>query len=86
MFKCNWYFFNLQKRKEKGRVDLETVHTVEPADSYYTNEEVGIDGEYWPFLVGYHSDDDYTLFLLAVQSLERTDWILAIRQGNNRWN
>lgn len=70
-----------QKRKEKGRVELERVHTVEAAQSFFTNEEVGIEGDFHPFLVGYHQDEDYTLFLLALNNVDRIYWILDIRRG-----
>ncbi|KAJ8922493.1 hypothetical protein NQ315_007521 [Exocentrus adspersus] len=67
------------KRKEKGRIDLETVHTVEPAQSF-NKYEIGNQGDLWPFLVGYQSDDDYSLFLLAFKDSDRIDWILDIRK------
>ncbi|KAF7265510.1 hypothetical protein GWI33_021084 [Rhynchophorus ferrugineus] len=77
---------NAAKKKEKGRVELDRVHTIESAQCFFSNEEVGVDGELFPFLVGYHQDDDYTLFLLTIRSLDRVEWILAIREAcaNNK--
>lgn len=71
----------LQKRKEKGRVELERVHTIEEAQSVFSNEEVGIQGEFFPFLVGYHQEEDYTLFLLGSEELDRIGWIFSLRKG-----
>ncbi|ENN82671.1 hypothetical protein YQE_00955, partial [Dendroctonus ponderosae] len=68
------------KRKEKGRVELERVHTIEEAQSVFSNEEVGIQGEFFPFLVGYHQEEDYTLFLLGLEELDRIGWIFSIRK------
>lgn len=73
--------FDLQKRKEKGRVELERVHTIEEAQSVFSNEEVGIQGEFFPFLVGYHQEEDYTLFLLGSEELDRIGWIFSLRKG-----
>ncbi|CAG9762218.1 unnamed protein product [Ceutorhynchus assimilis] len=70
---------NEAKRKEKGRVDLDRVHTIEAAERFFSNEEVGIEGDFYPFLVSYHHDEDYTLFLLALRDFDRIYWILAIR-------
>ncbi|XP_018563801.1 tyrosine-protein kinase Btk29A [Anoplophora glabripennis] len=68
------------KRKERGRVDLETVHTVEPIE-HFGRDEISSQGNLWPFLVGYHqSNNDYSLFLLAFTDSDRIDWILDIRK------
>ncbi|XP_066254170.1 tyrosine-protein kinase Btk isoform X2 [Euwallacea similis] len=71
---------NEAKRKEKGRIELERVHTVEAAQTFFSKEEVGFEGEFYPFLVGYHQDEDYTLFLLALRDVDRVYWILAIKK------
>lgn len=71
-----------QKTREKGRIDLETVHTVEAALSFHIKE--GELKELCPFLVGYHNEKDYNLFLLAHNENDRFEWIVAIREGTFR--
>ncbi|CAG9823039.1 unnamed protein product [Phaedon cochleariae] len=77
----------LLKREEKGRILLETVHTVEIATNFFTKEEIGVSEEVWPFLLGYQvKGRDYLLFLCALRKEDRIDWILAIREAclNNK--
>jgi hypothetical protein len=71
----------LQKRKEKGRVTLTSVLSIEPAVLSASPEEIGVQGEFYPFQVGYVSDDHYTLYLVALKDAERNDWLLALRKG-----
>lgn len=73
------FLYLFQKSREKGRIDLNTVHTVETALTFHVKE--GESRELCPFLVGYHYEKDYNLFLLAHNENDRYDWILAIREG-----
>ncbi|KAJ3657749.1 hypothetical protein Zmor_009532 [Zophobas morio] len=72
---------NEQKRKEKGRVDLSAVHSIEAAVLSATPEEIGIQGDFYPFQLGYVSDDYYILYLVALNDPERTDWIQTLRRA-----
>jgi PH domain len=70
----------LQRRRERGHIDLSKVCVVETA-------QLAGDGEPTPpvgfaFQVGYsEGTQNYTLHLLAVREQERSDWIRAIRAG-----
>lgn len=69
-----------QKRKQKGRVVLESVHLVEAALLAGSAEENRPAGLAFAFQVGYQeSGQDYVLYLLAPTEKDRTDWILALR-------
>lgn len=71
-----------QKRKEKGRINLENVHCVEVALLTYTTEEVSPCTFSYPFQIGYtENGNDYVLYLIALNETDRTDWILALRTG-----
>jgi tyrosine-protein kinase Tec len=72
---------NEYKRKEKGRVTLTSVLSIEPAVLSASPEEIGVQGEFYPFQVGYVSDDHYTLYLVALKDAERNDWLLALRKA-----
>ncbi|EFA02156.1 tyrosine-protein kinase Btk isoform X1 [Tribolium castaneum] len=72
---------NESKRKEKGRIDLNSVYCIEPAVLSATPEETGIQGDFYPFQIGYVSDDHYILYLVAVKDCERSDWIQALRKA-----
>lgn len=76
-----------EKRKERGRIDTETIHTVEQAQLGDVSKQLpGGDGERspkgyrYPFQVGYKEQaTDYTLYLVAGKHTERAQWINAIR-------
>ncbi|XP_045478600.1 tyrosine-protein kinase Btk29A isoform X2 [Harmonia axyridis] len=76
-----YYDNNEAKRKERGRVELQQVHSIEAALVVVNPEEIGCKGELFAFQIGYQSDNDYTLYLLAFKDEDRVDWILALRQG-----
>ncbi|KAF2880984.1 hypothetical protein ILUMI_25200 [Ignelater luminosus] len=90
-YKQRWFVLNRKfliyydndsedKRKEKGRVDLENVHSVEAILLSSSIEENRPQGISYPFQVGYQEyNQDYALHLLASTPKERTDWILALR-------
>ncbi|KAL3266721.1 hypothetical protein HHI36_010882 [Cryptolaemus montrouzieri] len=69
------------KRKEKGRVELQQIHSIEAALVASNSEEIGLQGELFAFQIGYQADNDYTLYLLAFKDEDRIDWILALRQA-----
>lgn len=72
----------LQKRKEKGRINLENVRCVEVA--LLTTEEVSNTGATYsyPFQIGYsEGGNEYILYLIALNETDRADWILALRNG-----
>lgn len=60
---------------------LTSVLSIEPAVLSASPEEIGVQGEFYPFQVGYVSDDHYTLYLVALKDAERNDWLLALRKG-----
>jgi PH domain len=70
----------LQRRRERGHIDLSKVCVVETA-------QLAGDGEPTPpvgfaFQVGYSEGaQSYTLHLLATREQDRSDWIRAIRAG-----
>lgn len=57
------------------------MHSIEAALVSSSSEEIGFQGELFAFQIGYQSDNDYTLYLLAFKDEDRVDWILALRQG-----
>ncbi|XP_058809578.1 tyrosine-protein kinase Btk29A-like, partial [Phymastichus coffea] len=83
----------LQRRKERGRIAVESVHVVEQATLGSGGLEVaGSDSSGGnggggggvppglPFQVGYReAGQEYTLYLVAAREQDRADWIRAIR-------
>ncbi|KAG4080691.1 hypothetical protein HA402_013221 [Bradysia odoriphaga] len=78
---------NVEKRKERGRISIKGVRLVEPAvlnsDGGDSSAPVG-----FSFQIGYCESDDqltgrslpqYTLYLVAANEKERSEWIAAIR-------
>ncbi|RZF38658.1 hypothetical protein LSTR_LSTR003464 [Laodelphax striatellus] len=80
---------NEQRRKERGRIALAQVQVIEVADlggGAASQEGGSQDGSSQPasagapLQVGYSdASQEYTLYLIAVTDLERTDWIAALR-------
>lgn len=77
---------DLDKRRERGRVSITGVRLVEPANLNTDGDSTVPDG--FAFQIGYcemdaqspgRSTPQYTLYLLAPNEKERTDWIRAIR-------
>ena len=64
-------------------MDLSAVHSIEAAVLSATPEEIGIQGDFYPFQLGYVSDDYYILYLVALNDPERTDWIQTLRRGKS---
>lgn len=62
-------------------MDLSTVHSIETAFLPASAEEIGVQGDFYPFQIGYLADDDYILYLIALKDVDRTDWILTLRKG-----
>lgn len=58
------------------------MHSIETAVLLSTSEELGIQGEFYPFQIGYVSDDSYVLYLVALKDAERSAWIQTLRKGN----
>lgn len=85
----------LQRRKERGRIAVESVHVVETASlGSNTATEVasnndsstgGVGGGVppgLPFQIGYReAGQEYTLYLVAAREEDRAEWIQAIRAG-----
>ncbi|KAG5332208.1 BTKL kinase, partial [Acromyrmex heyeri] len=85
----------LQRRKERGRIAVESVHVVETASlgnggSAVSDVAGGGGGDAagggggipsgLPFQVGYReAGQEYTLYLLAAREQDRAEWIRAIR-------
>lgn len=79
-----WKTFFVQKRKERGRVELESVHSVEISYLDQLEENGGglPPGPSFPFQLGYsEAEDDYVLYLLAQKDNDRTEWISTLRKG-----
>lgn len=77
-------YFCVQKRKERGRVEIESVHSVEISHLDQLEENGGglPPGPSFPFQVGYsESEDDYVLYLLAQKDKDRAEWISTLRKG-----
>ncbi|XP_076223812.1 tyrosine-protein kinase Btk29A isoform X4 [Nomia melanderi] len=85
-----------ERRKERGRIAVESVHVVETASlgsnagggvgSEVAGSEAGTGGggipPGLPFQVGYReAGQEYTLYLLAAREQDRAEWIRAIRAG-----
>ncbi|XP_047989997.1 tyrosine-protein kinase Btk29A isoform X8 [Leguminivora glycinivorella] len=74
-----------EKRKERGRIETEAIHTVEQAELGELGKQVPEgDGDSplfrYPFQVGYtERGTDYTLYLVAGSNAERVQWINSIR-------
>ncbi|CAG4940988.1 unnamed protein product [Colias eurytheme] len=81
-----YYDSDGQKRKERGRISTETIHTVEQAQLGELSKQLP-DGDNeksptyrYPFQVGYtEQNTDYTLYLAAREHSERLSWIHDIR-------
>nr|XP_050854730.1 tyrosine-protein kinase Btk29A isoform X2 [Vespula vulgaris] len=72
-----YYDSDGERRKERGRIAIETVHVVETANlgSSGGNVPPGL-----PFQIGYReAGQEYTLYLLAAREQDRSEWIRAIR-------
>ncbi|KAK4886423.1 hypothetical protein RN001_002694 [Aquatica leii] len=71
---------NEDKRKAKGRIELENVHSVEgsnPTANYIEENRLQTDCS---FQIGYQeSGQDYILYLQVGTAKERAEWVLAIR-------
>ncbi|XP_038213045.1 tyrosine-protein kinase Btk29A isoform X1 [Zerene cesonia] len=81
-----YYDSDGQKRKERGRISTETIHTVEQAQLGELSKQLPEgDNEKspayrYPFQVGYtEQNTDYTLYLAAREHSERLNWIHDIR-------
>ncbi|XP_063379679.1 tyrosine-protein kinase Btk [Cydia fagiglandana] len=74
-----------EKRKERGRIETEAIHTVEQAELGELCKQLPeSDGDgalfRYPFQVGYtERGTDYTLYLVAGSNAERVQWINSIR-------
>ncbi|XP_063616082.1 tyrosine-protein kinase Btk [Cydia splendana] len=74
-----------EKRKERGRIETEAIHTVEQAELGELCKQLPeSDGDSalfrYPFQVGYtERGTDYTLYLVAGSNAERVQWINSIR-------
>lgn len=61
---------------------MESVQCVEVALLTYTTEEVSTGSFSYPFQIGYlEGGTEYTLYLIASNETDRTDWIVALRTG-----
>ncbi|KAJ0179393.1 hypothetical protein K1T71_005105 [Dendrolimus kikuchii] len=81
-----YYELDGERRKERGRISTETIHTVEQAELGELSKQIPeSDNEKspvyrYPFQVGYtEQNTDYTLYLVASDQIERHDWIHTIR-------
>ncbi|KAM3968137.1 tyrosine-protein kinase Btk29A isoform 1-T1 [Aphomia sociella] len=75
-----------EKRRERGRIETDSIHTVEQAQlGEYSKQIPDGEGEKspgyrYPFQVGYtEQNNDYTLYLVASDHAERLQWIHGIR-------
>ncbi|KAJ6649500.1 Tyrosine-protein kinase Btk29A [Pseudolycoriella hygida] len=77
---------SLTKRRERGRISIKGVRLVEPAVLNSDGDSSAPDG--FSFQIGYCETDDqltvrslpqYTLYLVAANEKERTEWIAALR-------
>ncbi|XP_072941985.1 tyrosine-protein kinase Btk isoform X1 [Epargyreus clarus] len=81
-----YYDSDGQKRKERGRIPTESIHTVEQAQVGELSKQIleadvekGVTYRY-PFQVGYSEQNtDYTLYVAAREHSERLSWIHDIR-------
>lgn len=71
----------MQRRRERGRIELGRVNVVETAQLAGDGEPPHPQG--FPFQLGYieGAHSSFTLYLLAAREQERADWIRALRQG-----
>ncbi|KAK0183094.1 hypothetical protein PV327_001166 [Microctonus hyperodae] len=89
-----YYDSDSERRKERGRIAIESVHVVETAtlgagngSDVAAGSEAGSGGgggggipPGLPFQVGYReAGQEYTLYLLAAREQDRTEWIRALR-------
>ncbi|XP_053599836.1 tyrosine-protein kinase Btk isoform X1 [Plodia interpunctella] len=81
-----YYDSDSEKRRERGRIPTESIHTVEQAQlGELTKQLPDSDGDKghsyrYPFQVGYSEQNhDYTLYLVAGDHAERLKWIHTIR-------
>lgn len=78
------HFDFLQKRREKGRIDLNAVYSVESTIINLLRDDKGVvpQGYECPFLLGYqHQGDDYVLHLVVKTDEDRLVWICKLRKG-----
>ncbi|CAG9792040.1 unnamed protein product [Diatraea saccharalis] len=74
-----------QRRRERGRIATDSIHTVEQAQlaelSKQIPDGVAENSQYkYPFQVGYtEQNTDYTLYLIVGDHSERLHWIHTIR-------
>ncbi|KAG7305567.1 hypothetical protein JYU34_009650 [Plutella xylostella] len=81
-----YYDTDGERRKERGRIATESIHTVEQAQLGELSKQIP-DGDAeksplfrFPFQVGYTElSNDYTLYLVADGFAERLHWITTIR-------
>ncbi|CAH0721642.1 unnamed protein product, partial [Brenthis ino] len=80
-----YYDSDGQKRKERGRIPTDAIHTVEQAQLGELSKQILDDNEKspayrYPFQVGYtEQNTDYTLYLVAREHSDRLNWIHEIR-------
>ncbi|XP_048511813.1 tyrosine-protein kinase Btk29A isoform X3 [Athalia rosae] len=81
-----YYDSDGERRKERGRIAVESVHVVETAQLDAPGAEAGSAGggggvpPGMPFQVGYReAGQEYTLYLLAAKDQDRADWIETLR-------
>lgn len=74
-----YYDTENDKRKERGRIDLKNVYTVETALlNHLGDDSLVFDG--FAFQICYEEVSQvYTLYLISAREQDRTDWIAAIR-------
>ncbi|XP_045459588.1 tyrosine-protein kinase Btk29A [Melitaea cinxia] len=83
-----YYDTDGQKRKERGRIPTDAIHTVEQAQLGELTKQILYIGDNekspayrYPFQVGYtEQNTDYTLYLAAREHSERLNWIHEIRK------
>ncbi|XP_049864893.1 tyrosine-protein kinase Btk29A isoform X2 [Pectinophora gossypiella] len=79
-----YYDSDSERRKERGRIPTEAIHTVELAQLGEISKQIpdndGDKSSVYPFQVGYtEQSTDYTLYLVADEQTVRQRWIQAIR-------
>lgn len=71
----------IQKKKERGRIQVNSVKVVEEASVLDLGGEGSVP-QGFPLQVGYvEAGQDYILYLLARDTQERDDWINSLRTG-----
>lgn len=75
----------MQKRKEKGKIELKNVYVIETA--VLPIEDCNLtDGYGYAFQICYgESSQIYTLYLKATKEQDRTEWINALRLGEYKF-